>query len=153
MTNATAVPPGLRRGRPMKPPTRILLVEDDRENCAMLREALVSWGYAVRDVLSGAEAIRLAAAEPFDIVLSDIRMAGPDGLGVLKAFRERQPETQVIMMTGFGSMDTAVDAMKAGAFDYLSKPFKFDEIKLALKRAAEKKESLAAARGAVPAEP
>src|SRR5260221_8034513 len=122
MTNATAVPPGLRRGSPMKPPTRILLVEDDRENCAMLKEALLQWGYSVRDVLTGAEAIKLAG-EPFDIVLSDIRMAGPDGLGVLKAFREKQPETQVIMMTGFGSMDTAVDAMKAGAFDYLSKPF------------------------------
>src|SRR5262245_12481210 len=152
MSNATAVPPGLRRGSSMKPPTRILLVEDDRENAAMLKEALVQWGYSVRDVTSGRDAIKLAG-EPVDIVLTDIRMEGPDGLGVLKAFRERQPDAQVIMMTGFGSMDTAVDAMKAGAFDYLSKPFKFDEIKLALKRAAEKKESLAAARGAVPAEP
>ncbi len=130
---------------------RILLVEDDRENCLMLREVLGKWGYEVREVFTGHDAVRLADVEDFDIVLADIRMPGVDGLGVLKVFRSKHPEVQVIMMTGFGSIDTAVDAMKAGAFDYLSKPFKFDEIKLTLTRALEKKESLATSQKKAPA--
>ncbi len=125
----------------MKKSARILLVEDDRENCLMLKEALEKWGYRVTETYSGEEAIRRGRQEAFDIVLSDIRMAGVDGLQVLKALRQAQPGLQVIMMTGFGSVDTAVDAIKAGAFDYISKPFKFDEIRLTLTRAAEQLES------------
>ena len=124
----------------MRTTTRILLVEDDRENCLMLKEALSKWGYQVTETFSGEEAIRLGQRESFDIVLSDIRMANVDGLQVLKAMRKSQPHAQVIMMTGFGSVDTAVDAMKAGAFDYISKPFKFDEVKLTLSRALEQLE-------------
>ncbi len=116
---------------------RILLVEDDKDNCLVLKEVLTKWGYAVKEVYSGEEAIRAGRSESFDIVLTDIRMAQVDGLQVLKAFRQMRPEAQVITMTGFGSMETAVDAVKAGAFDYISKPFKFDEIKLTLSRAAE----------------
>jgi two-component system, NtrC family, response regulator AtoC len=138
--------------RTMPHGAKILLVEDDRENGLMLKEALGRWGHAVTDVYSGREAIALAGTQSFDIVLSDIRMPGIDGLAVLRAFRERQPDAQVIMMTGFGSIDTAVDSIKAGAFDYLSKPFKFDEVKLVLSRALEKKESLARG-GAVAGEP
>jgi len=116
---------------------RILLVEDDRENCLMLKEVLGKWGYQVTEAYSGEEAIDRSRKEAFDIVLTDIRMAKTSGLDVLREFRKGHPRTQVIMMTGFGSVDTAVDAMKAGAFEYISKPFKFDEIKLTLKRAIE----------------
>jgi two-component system, NtrC family, response regulator AtoC len=116
---------------------RILLVEDDRENCLMLKEVLGKWGYQVTEAYSGEEALDRGRKEAFDIVLTDIRMAQTSGLDVLKEFRRVHPRTQVIMMTGFGSVDTAVDSMKAGAFEYISKPFKFDEIKLTLKRAIE----------------
>ncbi|HVR86418.1 MAG TPA: sigma-54 dependent transcriptional regulator [Planctomycetota bacterium] len=116
---------------------RILLVEDDRENCLMLKEVLGKWGYQVIEAYSGEEALDRSRKEAFDIVLTDIRMAQTSGLDVLREFRKSHPRTQVIMMTGFGSVDTAVDAMKGGAFEYISKPFKFDEIKLTLKRAIE----------------
>jgi len=116
---------------------RILLVEDDRENCLMLKEVLGKWGYQVTEAYSGEEALDRSRKEAFDIVLTDIRMAQTSGLDVLREFRRTHPRTQVIMMTGFGSVDTAVDAMKGGAFEYISKPFKFDEIKLTLKRAIE----------------
>jgi len=103
----------------------------------MLKEVLGKWGYQVTEAYSGEEAIDRSRKEAFDIVLTDIRMAKTSGLDVLREFRKGHPRTQVIMMTGFGSVDTAVDAMKAGAFEYISKPFKFDEIKLTLKRAIE----------------
>ena len=119
---------------------RILLVEDDRENCLMLKEVLGKWGYQVTEAYSGEEALARSRKEAFDIVLTDIRMAQTSGLDVLREFRRVHPRTQVIMMTGFGSVDTAVDSMKAGAFEYISKPFKFDEIRLTLKRAIEQLE-------------
>ena len=121
----------------MKDGIRILLVEDDRENCRMLEEALRNWGYTVTSVLSGHDALAACQAQEFDLVLTDIRLGDVGGLEILRAFRQRQPRTLVIMMTGFGSVDTAVDSVKAGAFDYVSKPFKLDEIRLLLERAGE----------------
>jgi len=103
----------------------------------MLKEVLGKWGYQVTEAYSGEEALDRSRKEAFDIVLTDIRMAKTSGLDVLREVRRSHPRTQVIMMTGFGSVDTAVDSMKAGAFEYISKPFKFDEIKLTLKRAIE----------------
>ncbi len=131
---------------------RILLVEDDRENCLMLKEVLGRWGYQVTEVFSGEEAIERCRREPFDIVLTDIRMGRVGGLDVLRAFRKASPRTQVIMMTGFGSVDTAVDATRAGAFDYISKPFKLDEVRLTLRRAIEQLQA-ADAPAAVAEEP
>jgi DNA-binding NtrC family response regulator len=125
---------------------RILLVEDDRENCLVLKEVLERWQYEVTEAFSGDDAIRLGGRESFDIVLSDIRMEPVDGLQVLKAFRRTRPEVPVIMMTGFGSVDTAVEAIKAGAFDYISKPFRFDEIRLTLSRATEQRRAHAVSR-------
>jgi DNA-binding NtrC family response regulator len=122
---------------------RILLVEDDRENCLMLKEVLTNWGYSVTTAFSGEEALRFARSEPFDLVLADIKMPGIGGLQVLHEIRQLRPLAQVVMMTGFGSVESAVDAMKAGAFDYISKPFKFDEIKLTLSRALEHHRALA----------
>jgi DNA-binding NtrC family response regulator len=122
---------------------RLLLVEDDRENALMLKEVLSNWGYAVTTALSGPEALKFARSEPFEVVLADIRMPDVGGLQVLREIRQLRPLTQVVMMTGFGSVDTAVEAMKAGAFDYVSKPFKFDEIKLTLSRALEHHRALA----------
>ncbi|MEK7865383.1 MAG: sigma-54 dependent transcriptional regulator [Planctomycetota bacterium] len=133
----------------MKRTGRVLLVEDDRENCLMLKEVLTKWNHSVTDVCSGEDAVARAEKEPFDVVLTDIRMGRVDGLAVLRAFRRLQPDAPVIVMTGFGSIDTAVSAMNAGAFDYISKPFKFDEIRLTLERALEQRES----KGAVAESP
>ena len=127
----------------MTEPPRLLLVEDDRENALMLKEVLSNWGYAVTTAYGGPEALRFAKSEPFEVVLADIRMPDVGGLQVLREIRQLRPLTQVVMMTGFGSVDTAVEAMKAGAFDYVSKPFKFDEIRLTLRRALEHHRSLA----------
>ncbi len=109
----------------------------------MLKEVLSRWNHAVTEVGSGEEAIARGEKEPFDVVLTDIRMGRVDGLAVLKAFRRMQPESPVIVMTGFGSIDTAVSAMNAGAFDYVSKPFKFDAIRLTIERALEQRETKA----------
>src|SRR5579864_1112364 len=132
---------------------RILLVEDDRENCLMLKEVLGKWGYQVIEAYSGEEALDRSRKEAFDIVLTDIRTAQTSGLDVLREFRKSHPRTQVIMMTGFGSVDTAVYAMKGGAFEYISKPFKFDEIKLTLKRAIEQLQAQSGVGAAAPSDP
>jgi len=134
----------------MTEPPRILLVEDDRENGLMLKEVLSNWGYAVTPAFTGDEALRFARSEKFELVLADIRMPKIGGLQVLREIRQLRPLTQVVMMTGFGSVDTAVEAMKAGAFDYVSKPFKFDEIKLTLSRALEHHRALAVKTEAPP---
>ena len=148
MTTPAAVSDIIEPDREEAPPAaatmkdlRILLVEDDRENCLMLKEVLGRWGYQVTEVFSGEEAVERARRESFDIVLTDIRMGRVGGLDVLRAFRQASPRTQVIMMTGFGSVDTAVDSTRSGAFDYISKPFKLDEIRLTLRRAIEQLEA------------
>jgi DNA-binding NtrC family response regulator len=131
----------------MNASTKILIVEDDRDNGLALRSLIASWGYDVALAPGGDAAIARGGDEPFDVVLTDIRMEGTDGLAVLKAFRQMQPETPVIVMTGFGSVGTAVAAMKSGAFNYISKPFKADEIRLTITRALEQRAAaLAGAR-------
>ncbi len=137
----------------MNQKARILLVEDDRENSLMLKEALTKWGYNVSEAYSGEEAIQLGKSQTFDIVLSDIRMGKVDGLQVLRMLRAQSPETLVIMMTGFGSVDSAVEAVKAGAFDYISKPFKLDEVQSILDQALEQRAANQRAKGRGPSSP
>lgn len=121
---------------------RILVVDDDEVTCNLLEEVLSKEGYLVDKALTGQEAIQKGESQIFDVVLSDIRMAEVDGMKVLKAFKQKSPETIVIMMTAFGSIETAIQAIKEGAFDYVSKPFKLDEIKLTIQRALEQKQLL-----------
>ncbi len=117
---------------------RLLLVEDDRENALMLKEVLSNWGYAVTTALSGPEALKFARSEPFEVVLADIRMPDVGGLQVLREIRQLRPLTQVVMMTGFGSVDTAVEAMKAGAFSFIEKTVDADVLLVMLDKATEK---------------
>jgi DNA-binding NtrC family response regulator len=131
---------------------RILIVEDDRDNARALERLMASWGYDAVTASSGHEAVERGRREAYDVVLTDIRMEGLDGLGVLKAFREMHPHTPVIVMTGFGSIDTAVTAMKSGAFNYVSKPFKPDEIQLTVERALALRASARDASAVPPAE-
>ena len=103
-------------------------------------------GYGVRAAADGKSALALLEAQPFDLVISDIRMPGMTGLELLARSKQLRPETGVIMITAFASPDDAVTAMKNGAFDYITKPFNVDEIK-GVVRAAMKKRHTA---GAVP---
>jgi len=114
----------------------ILVVDDDEDTRELLREVLSEEGYRVNTSGSGEEAMEIGKAEFFDVIISDMRL-GPNlnGLDVLRAYKAIQPESEVILITAFGSMETAIEAVKAGAFDYISKPFKIDEVLLQVQRA------------------
>ncbi len=88
---------------------------------------------------NGADALKAVQAEIFDLVITDVKMPGVDGMEVLKTVKEVSPETVVIMITAFATTETAVEAMKLGAYDYITKPFKVDEIKLIIQKALEKR--------------
>jgi DNA-binding NtrC family response regulator len=117
----------------------ILVVDDD----AAMREMLVSLmeeeGLECASAGSGEAALEKLRETEFDVVLSDIRMAGKDGLELTGELRELRPDTPVILMTAFGSIDSAVDALRAGAFDYVTKPFKREAILASLERALERR--------------
>lgn len=117
----------------------ILVVDDDEITCNLLEEVLSKEGYGVDKALSGREAIDKGDGGPYDVVLTDIRMLEVDGMEVLKSYRKKSPETAIIMMTAFGSIETAIQAIKEGAYDYVSKPFKLDEIRLTIRHALEHK--------------
>jgi len=119
----------------------ILVVDDDAETRDLLREVLGDEGYHVVTSGSGEEALEIGGQEYFDIIISDMRLGTRlNGLDVLRAYKSIQPESEVILITAFGSMETAIEAVKAGAFDYISKPFKIDEVLLQVRRALENRE-------------
>jgi DNA-binding NtrC family response regulator len=115
----------------------ILVADDDAVARDLLAEVLTREGYRVRAAAGGAEAIRLAESEVFDVALIDLRMPDVDGLGVLARIRQLDPAPPVFILTAFAAMETAIDAIRHGAYDYLSKPFRVDEIKLAVRRVLE----------------
>ena len=117
--------------------TRVLLVEDDLSLSAMLAMELKRRGHEVDSAKSGAEAVKKLGASEYDAVVTDLKLGDMDGLAVLKLVKERAPETEVLVMTGHGSIDTAVAAMRAGAFDYLTKPVEAEELNLTLEKALE----------------
>jgi len=123
----------------MSEPSPILVADDDRVTCDLLKEVLEKEGYSVRTVLSGEDAIEQGKESPIDLLICDIKMKGMDGLDVLRAFKEFSPDTSVILITGFGSLDTAIEAIKQGAYDYLSKPFNMDDLRLTVRRALDVK--------------
>ncbi|GJL67242.1 MAG: sigma-54-dependent Fis family transcriptional regulator [Nitrospirales bacterium] len=120
-------------------PARVLIVDDDVETCALLHEIMEKEGYDVCMTHDGQTALDLMTAKPPDVVLSDIQMPGINGIELLTSIHERQPEIQVILLTAYGSLHTAVEGIKAGAFDYLSKPFVLDEIRTVVRRALDRK--------------
>lgn len=120
----------------------VLVVDDDHTARRLLEEVMAKEGYGVEGAASGREAVEKAERTLFDVALSDIRMPDLDGLELLKILKRLSPETIVIMMTAFGSIETAIEAIKEGAYDYISKPFKLDEVKLTVKRALDHKRLL-----------
>ncbi len=113
----------------------ILVVDDDASLRRVLEYNLQDAGYQVFSAAGGEEGLALFAEEAPALVISDMKMPGMDGMQLLKAIKERSPETLVIMVTAFGTIDIAVDAMKAGAYDYITKPFNRDELRLTVAKA------------------
>ncbi len=119
-----------------------MVVDDDAETLALLREIIAKEGYQVAVAGNAEAALAQVSDEQPDVVVTDLNMPGMDGLALLAELRTRTPDTLVILATAYGSLKTAVDGIKAGAFDYLSKPFIVDEIRLVVRRALEHKQVL-----------
>jgi len=118
---------------------KILIVDDEKSIRDFLEIMLKKEGYRVSSASGGEDAMRLFNNSSYDLVISDVRMKGMGGVELLKNIKETSPETIVLIVTAYASVDTAIDAMKAGAYDYLTKPFKIDEIRLVVKKALEKR--------------
>ena len=115
----------------------ILVVDDDMSVRTTFSSVLRQEGYRVTAVKNGYEAIKAIDEESFDLALVDLRMPGMDGIEVLEKIKTRRPQTRVIIFTGYGSITTAVEAMRKGATDYLNKPFSPHELKAGVKKALE----------------
>ena len=115
----------------------IIIIDDDTSLRRVLEYNLQEAGYAVGTAASGEEGLRLFDEVSPALVITDMKMPGMDGMQVLKAIKERAPETLVIMITAFGTVDIAVEAMKAGAYDYITKPFNRDELRLTVAKALQ----------------
>jgi two-component system response regulator AtoC len=121
-------------------PKRILIIDDEESFRHMLSVILIKEGYEVEASSNGEEGLQKAAASPFDQILCDIRMPHMDGLEFLRKIKKTGVEAAIIMMSAYGTVDTAIEAMKLGAYDYISKPFKPDEIILTLRKAEEREQ-------------
>ncbi len=117
--------------------TRILIVEDETSTLKLLSTLLKAEGHEVTAVDNGNDAVKLLDTVQFDLMLSDVRMTPVNGMELLKRAHDRQPDMSVIMLTGHGTVETAVQALKLGAFDFVTKPFKVDELFLTVRKAIE----------------
>jgi two-component system response regulator HydG len=115
----------------------ILVVDDDLAHRTMLRTLLAGWGYAVVEADDGSAAIAQVRDRPFDLILMDVRMVKVSGLEALTEIKAFNPAIPVIIMTAYASVETAVEALKKGAYDYLTKPLDFDELRLTMERAMD----------------
>jgi DNA-binding NtrC family response regulator len=116
---------------------RALIVDDEPAECELVRDALSHAGFEAFSVQNPASALELLATRPFDVVLSDLNMPGMNGTELCRRISEASPHVPVVLVTAFGSIDSAVDAMRAGAYDFLTKPFDVDAVALVLRRAVE----------------
>jgi len=119
--------------------SQLLIVDDDTAMREMLASLFRDHGYTVEEAASAAGALERAGEQCFDVVLSDIRMPGKSGIEMVGELRGRLPDTPVVLMTAFGSIDSAVESMRAGAFDYITKPFEPDTVVLTIERALERR--------------
>lgn len=116
---------------------KVLIVDDDNAHRTMLGTLLMGWGYGTQEADDGDVAVQLVHENPFDLVLMDIRMIKLSGLEALSKIKAYNPAIPVIIMTAYSSVETAVEALKKGAYDYLTKPLDFDELRLAMERAMD----------------
>ena len=115
----------------------ILVVDDDHVHRTMLRTLLSGWGYDIIEADDGDTAVEMVRERPFDLILMDIRMIRVSGLEALGIIRDINPSIPIILMTAYSSVETAVEGLKKGAYDYLTKPLDFDELRLAMERAMD----------------
>jgi two-component system response regulator PilR (NtrC family) len=120
--------------------SRILVVDNEKSMREMLSIALEKEGYEVETARNGEVAVEMVESSVYDIVITDINMPRSNGIDVLDAVNRVRPETPVIMMTGYASPETAVETMKKGAYDYITKPFNMEDFKLVIRNASEKKQ-------------
>ncbi len=121
---------------------RILIVDDEESTRELFAELLTRWGYEVEQTADGHAALKLAADTHPDVIISDLVMPKLDGLALVRALREEQPDTPVVIITGKGTIDAAVEAVREGVFDFVEKPLDPARLKIILQRALEKKETL-----------
>lgn len=120
---------------------KVLIVDDDKLTCEFIAELLDDFKVDISTTQNPTEAIELGQESKFDLIISDINLQSRlTGLDVLKNFRKYLPESEVILISGFGTLETAIEAVREGAFDYISKPFNINEVKAVVKRALEKKQ-------------
>lgn len=117
----------------MKKMLTILVADDDATHREVLRTLLEEWGYAVREAVDGEHAVALCRKQPFDLVLMDVRMPKKSGLEALKEIKVHNPAVPVLIMTAFSEVAAAVEAIKSGAYDYLTKPLDFEKLKVVLR--------------------
>src|SRR5256712_4440132 len=117
---------------------RVLIADDEESIRHVLTELLEERGYEVRAVTDGEDAMRELFARDYDALVTDVRMPKMNGLDLVRAAQTASPETTIIVMSAYGSHDLAIEAMKAGAYDYLGKPFRPDEVLLVLRKAEER---------------
>jgi DNA-binding NtrC family response regulator len=121
---------------------RILIVDDEESTRELFAELLQRWGYDVDQTADGHGALKIAAESHPDVIISDLVMPKLDGLALVRALREEQPDTPVVIITGKGTIDAAVEAVREGVFDFVEKPLDPARLKVILQRALEKKETL-----------
>jgi DNA-binding NtrC family response regulator len=124
----------------IKIPTKVLLVDDEKDFIEMLSLRLKEVGEKITVAYSGQEALDTLEKDDIDVVILDIKMPGMDGIETLREIKKQFPLVEVIMLTGHGSTETAVEGMKLGAFDYLMKPADFDDLTLKLEGARKRKD-------------
>src|SRR3954464_13725760 len=116
----------------------ILVVDDEEPIRQVLTEVLSGHGYVVSTASDGEEALKELPPHDYDAIVTDVRMPRMDGLSLVRAIQQTAPDAPVIVMSAYGSHDLALEAMKAGAYDYLGKPFRPDEVLLVLRQAEER---------------
>ncbi len=126
-------------GQEQEGPVKILLVDDEEDARVTLAELLEMNEFCVAATDSGVNALKLLQEQSFDLVISDLFMPGLDGIALAKTIKEKAINVPVVVMTGFASIETAVESMKAGAADYINKPFNLDHIKIVINRTLETK--------------
>jgi DNA-binding NtrC family response regulator len=123
-------------------PAKILVIDDEDSMCNFMEIMLAKEGYSVDTAGSGREGVELLKEKNYDLVIADLNMPGMTGIDVLKEVRSFKKDQDLIMMTAYASVDTAIEAMKHGAVDYITKPFKVDEIKLVIEKSISRKRLL-----------
>jgi two-component system response regulator AtoC len=118
--------------------TKVLVIDDDELMIELVQFHLQAQGYSVTSAQTGEEGLKLVEGQHFDVALADLQLPDYDGIEVVKRIKEMAPETEIIMISGFGSVSKAVEAAKAGAFYFVEKPVEFEELMVLISKAVER---------------